>query len=111
MARGYDRQLYGLRHLVENGFERLKEWGGVAWRYAPKAAAYLTICQIRALAMWARVICTRSRQHWQGALGVAGAVAVGAVQQQGDGAVVFQLDLHMGLELAGGGGQAGLLEH
>ena len=52
----YDAALYRVRHLVENCFEQLKEWRGVATRYAKKAASYLAICQIRALALWAKVI-------------------------------------------------------
>ena len=30
VVREYDRDWYQLRHLVENGFERFKEWRGVA---------------------------------------------------------------------------------
>ena len=55
-AREYDAALYQARHLVENGFERFKAWRGVATRYAKTAAAYLAICRIRALAIWAKVI-------------------------------------------------------
>ena len=32
--RDYDRALYKLRHLVENGFLEFKQWRGVATRYA-----------------------------------------------------------------------------
>ena len=32
--REYDRALYKLRHLVENGFLDFKQWRGVATRYA-----------------------------------------------------------------------------
>ena len=56
VAREYDRALYQARHLVENGFGKLKEWRGVATRYAKNAASYLAICQIRALALWAKII-------------------------------------------------------
>ena len=52
----YDKALYQARHQVENCFEQLKDWRGVATRYAKKAAAYLAIYQIRALALWAKVI-------------------------------------------------------
>ena len=52
----YDATLYQVRHLVENYFEQLKEWRGVATRYAKKVASYLAICQILALALWAKVI-------------------------------------------------------
>ena len=52
----YDAALYQARHLVENCFGQSKEWRGVATRYAKKVAAYLAICRIRALALWAKVI-------------------------------------------------------
>ena len=53
--REYDRDLYRLRHLVENGFCEFKQWRGVATRYAKKAASYLANCQIRAIAIWAKI--------------------------------------------------------
>ena len=43
--RDYDRALYKLRHLVENGFLECKQWRGVATRYAKRTASYLAICQ------------------------------------------------------------------
>ena len=52
----YDADLYQARHLVENGFGKFKEWRGVATRYAKNAASYLAIYQIRALALWAKII-------------------------------------------------------
>ena len=52
----YDAVLYRARHLVENCFGKMKEWRGVATRYAKKASSYLAICQICALALWAKVI-------------------------------------------------------
>ena len=54
--RGYDRYLYRLRHLVENGFCEFKRWRGIATRYAKKASSYLANCQIRAILIWAKVI-------------------------------------------------------
>ena len=56
VAREYDMALYQARHLVEKGFGKLKEWRGVATRYAQNAASYLAICQIRALALWVKII-------------------------------------------------------
>ena len=56
MAQEYDVALYQARHLVENGFGKLNEWRGVATRYAKNAASYLAICQIRALALRAKII-------------------------------------------------------
>ena len=56
VTREYDAALYQARHLVANSFGKLKEWRGVATRYAKNAASYLAICQIRALAIWAKLI-------------------------------------------------------
>ena len=56
VAREYDRALYQARHLVENGFAKLEGWHGMATRYAKNASLYLVICQIRALALWAKII-------------------------------------------------------
>ena len=56
VAREYDVALCPARHLVENGFGKLKEWRGVATRYAKNVASYLAICRIRALALWAKII-------------------------------------------------------
>ena len=53
--RYYDRDLYRLRHLVENAFLNFKQWRGVATRYAKRAASFLAICQIRALALWTKL--------------------------------------------------------
>ena len=52
----YDRALYQARHLVENGFAKLEEWHGMATRYVKNASLYLVICQIRALALWPKII-------------------------------------------------------
>lgn len=54
--RDYDKELYKLRHLVENAFRHLKEWRGVATRYAKTAASYLAACQIRALVLWMKLL-------------------------------------------------------
>ena len=54
--RDYDRALYKLRHLVENGFLEFKQWRGVATRYAKNSLSYLAICQIRAMAIWTKLL-------------------------------------------------------
>ena len=54
--RDWDRDLYQLRHLVENSFCEFKQWRGVATRYAKTIASYLAGCQIRALLIWAKLI-------------------------------------------------------
>ncbi len=53
--RTYDKYLYKLRHLVENAFLYLKQWRGVATRYAKNGASFLAICQIRALVLWTKL--------------------------------------------------------
>ena len=53
--RDYDRALYRLRHLVENGFLEFKQWRGVATRYAKNTASYLAACQLRALMIWSKL--------------------------------------------------------
>ena len=53
--RDYDRALYKLRHLVENGFLEFKQWRGVATRYAKRTAPYLAICQLRAVMLWSKL--------------------------------------------------------
>ena len=54
-AREYDQDLYKIRHLVENAFLHLKQWRGVATRYAKRSASFLPACQIRALALWTKL--------------------------------------------------------
>jgi transposase len=39
--REYDKDLYKLRHLVENAFLHLKRWRGVATQYAESAASFV----------------------------------------------------------------------
>ncbi len=39
--RFYDKELYKLRHLVENAFLHLKRWRGIATRYAKNTASFL----------------------------------------------------------------------
>ena len=53
--RGYDRELYKLRHLGGNAFLHLKQWRGVATRYAQESASFLAICQSLALVLWTRL--------------------------------------------------------
>ena len=53
--RSYDQYLYKLRHLVEKAVLDLKQWRGVATRYAKNAASFLAICQIRAMVIWTKL--------------------------------------------------------
>ena len=53
--RDYDKDLYKVRHLVENAFLYLKQWRGIATRYAKNATSFLAAVQIRSLFLWATV--------------------------------------------------------
>jgi transposase len=53
--REYDRDLYKLRHLVENAFLHLKRWRGIATRYAKNTASFLAAAHIRCLALWLNI--------------------------------------------------------
>ncbi|KIC71600.1 putative transposase for insertion sequence element IS6501 [Candidatus Protochlamydia amoebophila] len=54
-GREYDKDLYKLRHLVENAFLHLKRWRGIATRYAKNTASFLAAVYIRCIAIWAEV--------------------------------------------------------
>ena len=53
--RDYDKELYKLRHLVENAFLHLKRWRGIATRYAKCTASFLAAAHIRCIALWAAI--------------------------------------------------------
>jgi transposase len=55
VQRQYDKDLYKLRHLVENAFLHLKRWRGIASRYAKNARSFLAAVQIRCIALWANI--------------------------------------------------------
>jgi len=54
--REYDKEIYKLRHLVENAFLHLKRWRGIATRYAKNTASFLAAVQIRCIDLWSKVI-------------------------------------------------------
>ena len=54
--RDYDRELYRVRHLVENAFLHLKRWRGIATRYAKRSLSFLAAVQIRCISLWAEII-------------------------------------------------------
>ena len=56
IQRVYDKHLYKLRHLVENAIQQLKEWRGVATRYAKRASSFLAIVQIQCVYQWHRIL-------------------------------------------------------
>lgn len=53
--RAWDKYLYKLRHLVENAIRHLKEWRGIATRYAKRAASFLAAVHIRCLMLWVKI--------------------------------------------------------
>ena len=55
IQREYDKDIYKLRHLVENAFLHLKRWRGIATRYAKNTASFLAAVQIRCIALWANI--------------------------------------------------------
>jgi transposase len=55
VLRSYDKDIYKLRHLVENAFLHLKRWRGIATRYAKNSASFLAAAQIRCIAIWANI--------------------------------------------------------
>lgn len=44
--REYDKHLYRQRHLVENAFLLLKQWRGIATRYAKRLSSFLAATQM-----------------------------------------------------------------
>ena len=56
VQRKYDKHIYKFRHLVENAFLHLKQWRGIATRYAKRHQSFLAIVQIRCILLWAKVI-------------------------------------------------------
>ncbi|MBF0574010.1 MAG: transposase, partial [Desulfamplus sp.] len=54
--RDYDKDLYKYRHLVENAFLHLKQWRGIATRYAKNTASFLAAVHIRCIALWAKIL-------------------------------------------------------
>ncbi len=55
VQRPYDKDLYKLRHLIENAFLHLKRWRGIATRYAKNSASFLAAVHIRCLALWLNI--------------------------------------------------------
>ena len=56
VQRKYDKDLYRLRHLVENAFEKLKQWRGIATRYAKNTLSFLAAVHIRCIAVWLAIL-------------------------------------------------------
>ena len=56
VPRIYDKYLYQIRHLIENAFLKLKQWRGIATRYAKRASSFLAIIQMRCLMLWLKMV-------------------------------------------------------
>jgi transposase len=54
--REYDKDIYKLRHLVENAFLHLKRWRGIATRYAKTTTSFKAAVQIRCISLWASIL-------------------------------------------------------
>jgi transposase len=55
IQRPYDVDLYKLRHIIENTFLRLKDWRGIATRYAKNVKSFIAAVQIRCLMLWLKI--------------------------------------------------------
>jgi transposase len=56
LQREYDKDIYRLRHLVENAFLKLKQWRGIATRYAKNTDSFLAAVRIRCIAIWLGIL-------------------------------------------------------
>jgi transposase len=56
IQREYDSYIYKLRHLVENAFLKLKQWRGVATRYAKTTISFVGAVTVRCLFLWLKVV-------------------------------------------------------
>lgn len=56
VQRHYDKDIYKLRHLVENAFLHIKQWRGIATRYAKNIRSFIAAVQIRCLILWGKLI-------------------------------------------------------
>jgi len=53
--RVWDKDLYKLRHLVENAIRKIKEWRGIVTRYAKRSASFLAAVHVRCLMLWINI--------------------------------------------------------
>ncbi len=52
LARGFDRDLYTARHLIENFFAKLKQFRAIATRYDKTARNFLAAVQLAGAVIW-----------------------------------------------------------
>ncbi len=51
ILRKYDKNMYKLRHIIENTFLKLKQWRGIATRYVKHLQSMVAAIQIRCIAL------------------------------------------------------------
>jgi transposase len=56
VKRNIDKYIYKARSLVENTILTLKQWRGIATRYAKHTASFVAAVQIRCIILWAKVL-------------------------------------------------------
>ena len=56
IQRKYGLDVYKLRHPVENAILHLKQWRGIATRYAKNTASFLAAIPIRCMVIWGNMI-------------------------------------------------------
>jgi len=56
IQREYNKEIYKLRHLVENAFLHIKQWRGIATRYAKHSKSFLAAVHIRCIALWLKIL-------------------------------------------------------
>ena len=54
--REYDKEVYRVRHLVENAFLHLKGWRGIATRYAKNVSSFASAVHIRCISLWLSIL-------------------------------------------------------
>lgn len=54
--REHDREIYKARHRVEKVFLHLKQWRGIATRYAKNAASFVAIVQLSCAPLWSVIL-------------------------------------------------------
>ena len=60
IQREHDKEKYKTRHIIENIFATLKEWRGIATRYAKYTKSYLAAVQIACFFAWGKTIVDRA---------------------------------------------------
>ena len=53
--REYDKNLYKLRHRIENTFLHIKRWRGIATRYAKNTKSFIAALHIKCIALWTHI--------------------------------------------------------